>query len=757
MYCRVVDSETYYYEIGEGRWQGQFRFRITDWGGFFGAQLGLRHRALAVGLDTLGRLPGQAQMRAEILCDPLEGEAGVARVEVSVHRFGLEVYRLRGHYALQPDGHGVHIHIVHRYGPPGMAWYEKPAKAHISDNGMTATYQMRLVGHPFEGQYRVQPSRRHLKALYACDWAHSEEEMYRTVPQVPKAPAPRGRWQALLDVARQVESLGRDADLNDDPVAAFCHVYAYFLRELAYRVEGAGFEDPDWVVRLGKAFVLTFLSAMQRLKEQDSPNGWRIVLTLLSSRRLTVLDELGLCMLVHITHDLPIALEQVGLFCADGRPRIADYHRVNLLLEGAVNDLQDRLSSRYNPLAGWLDRRLGDMDERLTRGIIQYGRSTAWYDAQRLLDPAQASGVHRELEQRLRDACSSLQGDTRATRRALSLTRRWVRAWRRTPKHPESAQRRYGAAMNHKSTPLETLLGLHTGVGHTAGRTDLRGLKDALQSPEVWGLLSPREREQLETTLDANTWVQQLVHLANAPQRWSVAAELLRSVAEPMQALKQLGIAMPQAQQSLVLQDALMSALRLGFDAAQDSLQEAIEAFEPAEAIVSALDNKTGGYDAHNDVFEARAAAFFPVAMHEVKAIVDPERWDEVITQVEDARWLHRDQPTQGLVYERVNVLADLLPHHPLVMENELFVQVVEEDGLKRVQYKLHRCLHGGLELDEGFIELRALGPARTVVLIEKRLKVRANPLLYALLRFNPDGLSALLTDWIHQAAANAG
>ena|GEM_PF-1339465 len=756
MYCGLVDSETYYYEIGEGRWQGQFRFRITDWGGFFNAQLGLRHRALAIGLDTLGRVPGQAKMRAEILCDPLEGDAGVARVEVSVHRFGLEVYRLRGHYALQPDGHGVHIHIVHRYGPPGLSWYEKPAKAHISNQGMTATYQMRLVGHPFEGSYQVQPSRRHLKALYECDWAQSEEEMYRTVPQVPGARTARARWQALLDIARQVESLGRDADKNDDPVAAFCHVYAYFLRELAYRLEGAGFEDPDWVVRLGKAFVLTFLSAMQRLKEQDSPNGWRIVLSLLSSRRLTVLDELGLCMLVHISHDLPIALVQVGLFSADGRPRIADYHRVNLLLEGAVDELQDRLSSRYNPLAGWLDRRLGDMDERLTRGIIQFGRSTAWYDAQRLLDPAQVGGVHRELERRLRDACESLQGDTRVTRRALSLTRRWVRAWRRTPKHPESAQRRYGAMMNQETVPLETLLGLHTGLGHAAGRTDVDRLKDSLQSPEVARLLSPRERQRLQASLSADTWRKQLADLAHTPQKWPVAAEVLRSVAEPAQALEQMGISMAQAQQARALQDALMAALGLGFDAAQEGLQRAIEAFEPAQAMLSALDNKSGGYDPRTDVFEARAAAFFPVPMREVQAIVDPERWDEVITQVEDARWLHRTNSNEGLVYERVNVLADLLPHHPLVMENELFVQVFEEEGLKRVQYKLHRCLHGGLDLDEGFIELRAVGTTRTVVLIEKRLKVSANPLLYALLRFNPDGLSALLTDWIHQAAENA-
>ena len=161
-----MDNEVYYYEIGEGRWSGTFHFRITDWSRFSAAELGPRDRLLAVMLDFVERLPGRAKMRGEILCDPVEGD-GVARVEVSVLRFGLEIYRLRGHYALDGNGRDVDIHIQHRYGPAGMPWFQKRASAEIVDGGRTGTYHMRLVGQPFVGVYRVDDTFRNLVAKYS--------------------------------------------------------------------------------------------------------------------------------------------------------------------------------------------------------------------------------------------------------------------------------------------------------------------------------------------------------------------------------------------------------------------------------------------------------------------------------------------------------------------------------------------------------------------------------------------------------------
>ena len=82
----------YYFEVGEGRWSGDFDFRITDFGRFFAAPLGVVNHALGLVLHAASRLPGAASMHGHIHGDAELGEAGVVWVDVCVRRFGMEVY-----------------------------------------------------------------------------------------------------------------------------------------------------------------------------------------------------------------------------------------------------------------------------------------------------------------------------------------------------------------------------------------------------------------------------------------------------------------------------------------------------------------------------------------------------------------------------------------------------------------------------------------------------------------------------------------
>lgn len=750
-----MDNQVYYYDVGEGRWAGRFEFRITDWGAFGAAGLGPRDRLLAVALDLAGRLPGQADMQAEILCDPDEGD-GVARVEVSVRRFGLEIYRLRGHYALDPDGHGVDIHIQHRYGPAGLPWFSKRASARIEDGGYTGRYFMRLLGQPFEGVYRVKGDMTHLAAEYRSEWSVCAEVMDRVGPRRPRRAEARRRWDALLEAARDLEALGRTLDHAEDPKAPFCHVYAYFVRDLAYGLEDAAFDDPDWVVRLGKAFVALYLDAVRAPGDPHVPEAWQVALRILGRARFTVLEELALCMVVHITHDLPHALARVGPVAPDGRSRIADYHRVNARLARAVDPLQSRLSARYNPVAGALDTLFGQLDERLAAEVIEQGRTLAWYDAHRLADPAAHAEAQQDILRRIRAAGRALEGAGPVRRAARRALRRGVRLLRRTPRHPGPATEAFGAFPDPSRRGNEwsdQLVALRALRGWAEGRARPALLQELLQAPASELLLTAREKGRL-----AGLAAHRAVDARAVPSAltWTMAAEALDTLEAPAPLLSALGRSPSEAEATRDLQRRIVAGLRQGFDVVQASLQAGVEALEglglPAEAVISALDDSASGYDPATDVFTARAAALFAVDFDDVAWVVDPARWAEVITQVEDAYWMERDGD-RGRVFERVNVFAPLLEHHPLIVEAELFAELRRTADEARVEYRLAKSPGDVLTLDDGFLSARRLGPRHTVVAVEKRLRVVGHPLLYTMLRAYPDGLAALLTHWLHDAA----
>ena len=207
------------------------------------------------------------------------------------------------------------------------------------------------------------------------------------------------------------------------------------------------------------------------------------------------------------------------------------------------------------------------------------------------------------------------------------------------------------------------------------------------------------------------------------------------------------------------LQAALIDALRFGLGRAQALLQSAVDALDsaglPAGAVITALDDPPGGYDPSTGLFTARAAALFGVPLADVRWIVAPDRWDDAITQVEDTHWVVEPVDGAGVVYERVNILSPWITHHPLVLENHLRVKITDTDQEARVDFRLHESLDGAFDRDEGFLIARALGPARTLVIVEKQLRVVGHPLVYTLLRFNPDGLSFMLSHWLQDAARN--
>src|SRR5262245_18293156 len=81
----MPDSHVYYFDVGRGRWAGDFTFRVTDWSRLRRASIGATNLFLVVGMHTILRVFGKAQLESEVTGAPDEGPAGVANNIVKIN------------------------------------------------------------------------------------------------------------------------------------------------------------------------------------------------------------------------------------------------------------------------------------------------------------------------------------------------------------------------------------------------------------------------------------------------------------------------------------------------------------------------------------------------------------------------------------------------------------------------------------------------------------------------------------------------
>lgn len=235
--------------------------------------------------------------------------------------------------------------------------------------------------------------------------------------------------QARSDtVIAKLEALTMQFETNRDPRAVFAFVYRSMTLVLRENLSSAGFDDPEWIVSLEEAFAARYLDAMDA-DGGTSPLAWKVVADAISHGKATVVEELVFSMSAHIIHDLPLALGDVG---ADPS-HIRDYHRMNDVLQDAIDNLQDQVSSRYNPFLGWLDAIGKKHDENLTNYGMRLGRSMAWYNAIRIQEQAtrdetlksMISSVAKVIQKFRHPPTRFLRCLQRVTNLAIRFCRRW--------------------------------------------------------------------------------------------------------------------------------------------------------------------------------------------------------------------------------------------------------------------------------------------------------------------------------------------
>ncbi len=220
----------------------------------------------------------------------------------------------------------------------------------------------------------------------------------------------------LVSLSQEIMAYSQAYESTRDERAVFAFMYSKMTERLANYLATSekSFDDPRWIVELAEAFARRFVMAMDaidewlktasaaQLADPDQiygtvPKPWADVYLAIKDEKSYVLEDMVFSMMAHISYDLPLSLLEVKMDTRN-HSHVADYHRMNDVLAGTIDELQEITAQRYNRFLVFLDRLAGFYDEFLTNYGIRVARSVAWYNAQRLNDPASARDGRNTIE-----------------------------------------------------------------------------------------------------------------------------------------------------------------------------------------------------------------------------------------------------------------------------------------------------------------------------------------------------------------------
>jgi uncharacterized protein DUF5995 len=218
-----------------------------------------------------------------------------------------------------------------------------------------------------------------------------------------------------------------------DSRCVFTCAYVLITRRLGRGVSSTGYRDAAWIIELAETFAGLYLEALDASAGGHSAGeAWDAVFLAIDRRHSSVLEDLVFSMTAHIVHDLPTALDRVGREGGQGS-RIHDFHAVNRAMADGIDEIESAIAKRYAPWIRQLDR-LGRPYSRILSSYgIRMARGLAWYNADRLADPASraearastARSVEEFIDEVLHPPAWTARTVLRSGRFLVGLFRRW--------------------------------------------------------------------------------------------------------------------------------------------------------------------------------------------------------------------------------------------------------------------------------------------------------------------------------------------
>ncbi len=248
-----------------------------------------------------------------------------------------------------------------------------------------------------------------------------------------------------VDLQARIETLAARLDERrieleraHDSRCVFTCAYVLITRRLARGLPDGGFRDAAWIVELAETFAGLYFDALDA-SAAGRPTGeaWDCVFDAIDRRYSSVLEDLVFSMTAHIVHDLPAALDRVGREGVDGS-RISDFHAVNRTMAEGIDEIEHAIARRYAPWVRQLDR-LGRPYSRILSSYgIRIARGLAWYNADRLADPASRADARASTARNVKTLVDEvLHPPVWTARTALRFGRFVVGLFRRWPSDPK--------------------------------------------------------------------------------------------------------------------------------------------------------------------------------------------------------------------------------------------------------------------------------------------------------------------------------
>lgn len=221
-------------------------------------------------------------------------------------------------------------------------------------------------------------------------------------PGVPAAPCGAVPTAGCVDgVIADMYAGWTPLDLSCDPRSVFALTYLRTTEAFRTTLETGFFDDEDAIIQLDRVFANLYFAAYDGYANGTAPPAWAIAFDAATHGRTNAAQDIYLGMNAHIQRDLPVALASIGLNRQDGSSRKPDHDRVNEILSGVLDGIQDEIAQRYDPLFTLFDAKPVPTDEMGSLELLKSWRELAWRNAERLLlapTPAARAMVMAQIE-----------------------------------------------------------------------------------------------------------------------------------------------------------------------------------------------------------------------------------------------------------------------------------------------------------------------------------------------------------------------
>lgn len=223
-----------------------------------------------------------------------------------------------------------------------------------------------------------------------------------TTTEVQPGPVPRCKRATIRCVGRLARGLRRQwlrFDASCDHRAVIAYSYLRITRGLRAdlaRPRPGLVKQRRWMTYLITTFSNRYFAAFRDYREgRPVPAAWRRTFEAAAKGDANAGQDVLLFSNAHVQHDLPFALEEMGLRARSGRSRKPDHDAVNAINAAVFDPIEKYIAAHYDPSFALFDLPV-PAEELGVLELIKSWREGAWRNAERLLN-AETRAARRDV------------------------------------------------------------------------------------------------------------------------------------------------------------------------------------------------------------------------------------------------------------------------------------------------------------------------------------------------------------------------